>query len=536
MRRFALALLLLAALLSGQEYDVIVRNGRVVDGTGRKPRQADLALKDDRIAAIGELGQARAKVEIEARGLTVAPGFVNMLSWATGTLSRDGRAQSDIRQGVTLEVFGEGTSPGPTKELGFAAAMEALEKRGLAVNIASFTGATTLRINEAGHADRAPTAEELRRMTALAAQSMREGSLGIGSSLIYAPAFYAKTGELISLCKAVAPLGGMYISHLRSEGNQFLEALDELLTIAREAGLPAEVWHLKAGGKENWPKMAQAIRKIEQARKQGLKITADMYTYEAGATGLNAGMPPWVQEGGPQEWYARLRDPAMRARVIQEMRTPTGQWENLMLAAGGDGVLLLDFRNESLRKYLGKRLSEVARERGVSVEDAAIDLVLADQSRVGVAYFLMSEANIRRQMKLKWVSFGSDAGAPSAEGEFLRNSSHPRAYGNFARVLGKYSRDEKLISLPEAVRRLAALPADNLKLHRRGYLKPGYYADVVVFDPAQVRDYATYDKPHQYSTGMVHVFVNGKQVLKDGEPTGTPAGRFVRGAGYTGPR
>ena len=530
-------LLLLASLLAGQEFDVLIRNGRVVDGTGKRPRVADVAIRGDLIAAIGRLKGGTAKTVIDARGLVVAPGFINMLSWAPRTLETDGRAQSDIRQGVTLEVFGEGNSPGPEKNgptLGQA--MEALEKRGVAPNIASFVGATSVRIHEVGFDDRAPTAEELSRMQELVRQAMREGALGVGSSLIYAPAFYAKTPELVALCQAAAPFHGMYISHMRSEANQFLEALDELMTIAREAKVPAEVYHLKAGGKANWPKMDEALRRIERTRKQGLKITADMYLYTAGATGLNAAMPPWVQEGGADAWFRRLQDPAIRAKVLDEMRKPTNDWENLMYLAGADGTLLLGFSNPNLKQYQAKTLAEVAKLRGKSPEETAIDLVVEDRSRVETAYFLMSDANLKNQIKHKWVSLGSDAGAPSAEGVFLESHTHPRTYGNFARLFATYVREEKVLSLQEAVRRLTGLPAGNLKIEKRGLLRQGFYADVVVFDPEKIQDHATYEKPHQYATGVRQVFVNGKQVLKDGEPTGVAAGRFVRGAGFAGRR
>lgn len=524
--------LLLALACGAQPYDVIIRGGTVYDGSGGAGRKADIAIRGDRIAHVGPLRQALARTVIDADGLAVSPGFINMLSHAYGTLYRDGRAQSDVRQGVTTEIMGEGTSIGPTATQGFGAAMQALAKRGLAVNIASFVGATTLRTLNVGYDDRPPTAAELLKMRQQAARAMREGALGIGSSLIYAPAFYAKTPELVALCKAVAPYRGMYISHLRSEGNRLLEALDELISIARQARVPAEVWHLKAGGRENWPKMEQAIAKIEAARKAGLHVSADMYLYEAGSTGLNAAMPPWVQEGGAGAWYRRLRDPEVRARVAREMRTPADDWENLLYHAGAGGTLLLGFRKESLRAYIGKTLSEVAALRRVSPEEAAMDLVTEDESRVDVAYFLMSEDNIRRQVKLPWVSFGSDGGAPSAEGEFLTRSTHPRTYGNFARLLAKYVREEKLIPLPEAIHRMSALPAKTLKLPRRGMLRAGYYADVVIFDPEKVQDHATFADPHRYATGVRDVLVNGIAVLRGGEPTGQPAGRFLRGPGY----
>ena len=546
-RAFVLFSCLLALILSApaQTYDVIIRGGTLYDGSGRRGVRSDLAINGDTIAAIGDLAKATGKTEVNAKGKAVSPGFINMLSWASGTLFRDGRAQSDLRQGVTLEVFGEGSSLGPvsaamkkdrnyanTTWTTFGEAMETLEKRGISVNIASFLGATTVRIHEVGYADRTPTPEEMDRMKELVRQSMREGALGIGSSLIYAPAFYAKTEELVALCEAAAPFGGMYISHMRSEGARLLESIGELIEIARRAKVPAEIFHLKAAGKNNWGKLNDAIRMIESARAAGIRVTADMYTYTAGATGLNASMPPWVQEGGHDEWVKRLRDPQIRERVAMEMAKPTDEWENLGYDATPEGTLLLDFRKPALRSYIGKTLAAVAKERGVSPQIAAMDLVVEDDSRVGAAYFLMSEENVRRQIKLPYMSFGSDGGAPSAEGFFLQSSTHPRAYGNFARLLGRYVRDEKLIPLEEAIRRLSALPASNLKLKKRGELKQGYFADVVVFDPATIRDHATFEKPHQYSTGVEQVFVNGQQVLKNGEPTGARAGRFIRGSGY----
>lgn len=532
-------------------YDVILRGGTIYDGSGRAPFTGDVAIRGDRIAAIGNLRGAKAKTEIDAKGLAVAPGFINMLSWATDSLIYDGRSQSDIRQGVTLEVMGEGWSMGPLTpamkeqmkeqqgDIQYDVAwttlgeyLSYLEKKGIATNVASFVGATTVRIHEIGYADRPPTPEELARMKALVRQAMEEGALGVGSSLIYAPAFYAKTPELIELCKAAAPYGGMYISHMRSEGNRFLEALDELIAIAREAKIPAEVYHLKAAGKSNWPKMDAAIAKIEAARKQGLRITADMYTYPAGATGLDAAMPPWVQEGGLKQWIERMKDPAIRARVMREMTTPTDAWENLFLGAGPDGTLLAEFKNDALKPLTGKTLAEVARMRGKSPEETAMDLVIEDGSRVGTIYFLMSEDNIRKQVKLPWLSFGSDAGSMAPEGPFLKSNPHPRAYGNFARVLGKYVREEKVMTLAEAVRKLTSLPASNLKIKERGALRPGYFADIAVFDAAKIQDHATFEQPHQYATGMVHVFVNGQQVLRDGEHTGATPGRFVRGPGW----
>ncbi|HSL69434.1 MAG TPA: D-aminoacylase [Longimicrobiales bacterium] len=553
-RNAAVALAMLLAGCSGPKYDIIIRNGTVYDGSGAAPITADLAISNDTIAAIGSLGRARAATEINAQGLAVAPGFINMLSWATESLIHDPHSQSDIRQGVTLEIFGEGESMGPlndsmkawNRELQgdikydiawttLGEYLEYLERKGVATNVASFVGATTVRVHELGYADRAPTPEELERMRALVRTGMEEGALGVGSSLIYAPAFYAKTDELIALAQEAAKYGGMYISHMRSEGNQLLEAVDELIRIAREAQIPAEIYHLKAAGQDNWPKIDQVIARIEAARGEGLAITADMYTYTAGATGLDAAMPPWVQEGGLREWIKRLRDPAIRTRVKREMMTPTNAWESLYLAAGSpERVLLVGFKQDSLKYLTGKTLAEVARLRRSTPEETAMDLVIQDDSRVNTVYFLMSEENIKKQIALPWVSFDSDAESMAPEGVFLKSNPHPRAYGNFARLLGKYVREEKVIPLEEAIRRLTSLPATNLKLQKRGGLKPGNFADVVVFDPATIADHATFEKPHQYSTGVQHVFVNGVQVLKDGEHTGATPGRFVRGPGWKG--
>jgi N-acyl-D-amino-acid deacylase len=546
--------LLVALSACGPRYDVIIRHGTVYDGSGQAAVVADVAIAGDSIAAIGDLGRARGTVEVDATGLAVAPGFINMLSWATESLLEDGRSQSDIRQGVTLEVFGEGWSMGPLSDtmkaetraqqgdIKFDVAwttlgeyLEHLERRGVSTNVASFVGATTVRIHELGYADRPPTEAELGRMEALVRQAMEEGALGVGSSLIYAPAFYADTPELVALTRAAGAYGGSYISHIRSEGNQLLEAVEELLTIAREAGVPAEIYHLKAGGEANWPKMDSVIAMVERARAAGLAITADMYTYPAGATGLDAAMPPSVQEGGLEAWIARLKDPDVRRRVAREMRTPTDAWENLYLAAGSpDRILLVEFRQDSLKYLTGKTLAAVATLRGTTPEETAMDLVVADHSRVGTVYFLMSEDNIRKQLRLPWVSLGSDAGSLATEGVFLKSNPHPRAYGNFARVLGRYVRDEGLLPLEEAIRRMTSLPAANLSLRRRGRLQPGHFADVVVFDPATVRDLATFEQPHQYATGVRHVFVNGTQVLADGEHTGARPGRVVRGPGWTG--
>ena len=548
----ALAFLLPAcASTPAEEFDLVIRNGTLVDGSGGKPFTGDLAVRGDRIVALGHVAGC-GRTEIDATGRAVAPGFVNMLSWAVDSLLVDPRGLADVRQGVTLEVFGEGESMGPLNEkmkremleqqgdlkfdIGWTTLGEylgSLEKRGVAPNVASFVGATTVRVHELDHDDRPPTPEELARMQALVRQAMEEGALGVGSSLIYAPAFYAKTDELVALCEAAAPYGGMYISHMRSEGNRLLEAVDELIEIARRAKVRAEIYHLKAAGAANWPKLAPLVERVEAARAQGLAITADMYTYTAGATGLDAAMPPWVQEGGLDAWVERLKQPEVRARVAAEMRTPTDAWENLLLGAGSpERVLLCEFKTEALKPLTGKTLAEVARMRGKSPEETAMDLVVEDHTRIGTIYFLMSEDNVRRQMQLPWVSFGSDAGAPAPEGVFLKSNPHPRAYGNFARVLGHYARDEKLVPLEEAVRRLTSLPAQNLRIQGRGRLEPGAFADIVVFDPATVADHATFAAPHQLATGVEQVFVNGVAVLRDGQPTGATPGRVVRGPGW----
>ena len=553
MKRIARTLIWLAAMClaaRAQQYDVIIRSDTVYDGAGGKPSEADVALKGDRIARIGHLRGARGKVEVNAKGLAVAPGFINMMS-GEETLMADGRSQSDIRQGVTLEIFGEGESMGPlTPEMRdyfqklqgdikypidwstLAEGLDRLAKHEISCNVASFVGAATIRENVLGFANRAPTPQELDRMRKLVEQAMQEGALGVASALIYAPGAYAKTDELIALSEAAGKHHGIYISHLRSEGNQLLEAVDELIGIARTAQVPAEIYHLKAAGKENWGKLDAVIKKVEAARAQGLRIAADMYTYTAGATGLDAAMPPWVQEGGYDAWAARLRDPAVRERVIREMRTPSDQWENLLLATGSpDRVLLVSFKNDALKPLSGKTLTEVAKMRGESPEETAIDLVIEDGSRVGTIYFLMSEENVRREIALPWVSFGADEESQAPEGVFLKSNPHPRAYGNFARLLATYVREERVVPLTEAIRRLTSLPAQNLSLDHRGLLREGYYADVVVFDPAKIEAPSTYEKPHQYATGMVDVWVNGVQVLKDGEHTGAKPGRVVYGPG-----
>lgn len=536
--------------------DVLIVNGQLYDGSGAPAVTGGLALKDGQVAAYGDVAGWTAPTTVDAKGLAVAPGFINMLSWANESLIQDGRSLSDLRQGVTLEVMGEGSSMGPLNEAMKAEMraqqsdlhydidwttlgeyLDSLVRRGISTNVASFVGATTIRVHELGYANRAPTPEELARMQALVAQAMQEGALGVGASLIYAPAFYAKTDELIALVTTAAGFGGGYIAHLRSEGNRLLEALDEHIAIARAANTWAEVYHFKAAGAKNWPKMAEAIAKIEAARKDGLQITADMYAYPAGATGLDAAMPPWVQEGGLDAWIARLKDPKTRRRVAQEMRTPSNDWENLYLGAGSpDKVLLLGFANPKLKALTGKTLAEVAKQRGTTPEDTMMDLVIEDHSRVGTAYFLMSEDNIRLGLSQPWVSLGSDEASQAPEGPFLLANPHPRAYGNVARFLGHYARDGKLMGTAEAVHRLSGLPAANLHLKDRGCLAVGCAADVVIFDPATIIDHATFEQPQQFATGVRDVFVNGVAVLRDGEHTGAKPGQVVRGPGVAASR
>lgn len=539
---------------SGPDYDLLIRGGTVFDGSGGPGQVADVAVSGDAIAAIGDLSGFSGATEVDASGLAVSPGFINLMSWATETIIEDGRAMSDILQGVTLEVMGEGTSMGPIPDSlkawvesqqgdikysiewnTLGEYLEYLVDRGISPNVASFMGAATARVNVLGFEDRDPNPGELMQMQELVREAMGEGALGVSSALIYAPGAYADTPELIALAEAAGESGGIYISHLRSEGNQLLEAFEEFMTIARAADLPAEIYHLKAAGEENWPKMDELIRRVEEARAEGLRITADMYTYTAGATGLDAAMPPWAQEGGPEAWYARLRDPELRPRIAREMVTPTDEWENLMLAAGGpENVLLVGFKQDSLKYLTGKTLAEVSALRGADPATTAMDLVALDESRVGTVYFIMSEENVEKKIALPWVSFCSDAGAPAPEGVFLQSNPHPRAYGSFARLLGKYVREEGVITLGEAVRRLSALPAENLGIRERGRLEPGYFADLVVFDPAVVTDNATFQDPHQYASGVEHVFVNGIHVVRSGEHTGATPGRVVRGPGWRG--
>jgi N-acyl-D-amino-acid deacylase len=536
-----------------QAYDVVIVGGRIYDGSGGPAYVADIGIKDGRIAAIGQLPPGTARI-VHADGLAVAPGFINMLSWATDCLLEDGKSQSDIRQGVTLEVMGEGWSMGPLNgpmkrdmilsqgDIKFRVDwttlgeyLDCLVRKGVSTNVASFVGATTLRVHTVGYDDRPASAGELEQMRRLVSAAMQEGALGVSSALIYAPASYARAEELTALAQVAGQYGGLYISHIRSEGDHLLEALDDLIATAREANVAAELYHMKAAGKANWDKCDAMIAKIEKARSEGLRITADMYTYTAGATGLDAAMPPWVQAGGHNAWVKRLQDPAIRQRVLKEMTAPSSEWENFYLLAGApENILLVGFKNEKLKPLIGKTLAQVAAQRGKSPADTAIDLVIEDDSRVNTVYFLMSEENVKKQIKCPWVSLCSDAGSLAPEGVFLKSSTHPRAYGNFVRLLGKYVRDEKVIPLEEAVRRLTSLPAENLKLDRRGKLETGYSADIVVFDPATVSDHATYENPRQYATGVIHVFVNGVQVLKDGAHTGAKPGQVVRGPGWSG--
>src|SRR5262245_3189507 len=534
-------------------FDVVIRGGTVYDGTGAPGQRADVGIRGDRIAGVGDLSGFPATATVDATGLAVAPGFINMLSWSTESLLIDGRSQGELREGVTTQIFGEGNSMGPlTPEMkrraieqmgdlkysitwtSLSEYLKQLEEQGISQNVASFIGATTIREHVVGLEDKRPTPTQLDEMRALVRDEMASGALGIGSSLIYAPAFYASTEELIELCKVAVQYRGKYISHMRSEGNRLLEAVDELIRISREADIPAEIYHLKAAGQSNWPKMDPVIAKIEAARRDGLKITADMYTYPAGATGLDASMPPWVLDGGYDAAYKRLADPEMRKKIAAAIRTPSDEWENLYRASGSaDRVLLVGFKSDKLKPLTGKTLAQAAKIRGEDPVDAIMNLVLEDHSRVDTVYFMMSEENIRKAIVLPWVSFGSDAASMAPEPPFTKSSAHPRAYGNFARVLAKYVRDDKVLTMPDAIRKLSGLPATNLELDRRGFLKEGMFADVVVFDPTTVADRATFENPHQYAVGVRHVFVNGSQVIKDGEHTGRKPGRALWGPGKT---
>lgn len=534
-------------------HDIVLRNGTIYDGSGKRHYSGAVAIDADRITYVGPPRKLSARTEIDVKGQAIAPGFINMLAHPEESLFADGRALSDLEQGVTLEVMGE-FSMGPLNETmarlmaerqddikypvtwsTLGAYLETLERRGISPNVASFVGASTVRTFVLGEADVQPTPQQLEQMRALVHRAMEEGALGLTTMLIYAPASYAKTPELIALARESARCGGIYTVHMRSEGDRIEPALQETIDIARASGAPAEIYHLKIAGKDNWGKLDRVIATIDKARAAGVRISANMYTYTAGATGLDAAMPLWVQDGGLETWIARLKDPAIRARVIAEMNDPhPAAWENLLGAAGADGTLLLAFKNPKLKPLTGKSLAEVAKMRGVSPQDAAIDLVIEDGSRVGIAYFLMNEDNIRRQVALPWVSFGSDEAGDAPEGVFLLSAAHPRAYGNFARVFAQYVRKDHALSIEDAVRKLTSLPADNLSLPDRGRLKSGAFADIVVFDPATIQDHATYEKPHQLSSGVSYVIVNGKWAIKDGHPTAAATGRVVRGRAWTG--
>jgi N-acyl-D-amino-acid deacylase len=546
----AIAVLLAStAALSAPTYDTIIRGGTIYDGTGGAPMRGDVAIKSDRIVAVGKV-RGTAKRVVDAKSLAVAPGFINMLSWANESLIADGRGMSDTKQGVTLEVMGEGNSMGPLSpamkenalrrqgDIKFPIGWTSLRQyqdwltaRGITPNIASFVGATTVRVNVLGENDVDPTSDQLKRMQALVRTAMNEGALGVGSSLIYAPASFAETPELIALMQAAAPCGGRYISHIRDEGPRLIEAIDELIEIAQKSGAPAEIYHFKQSGKANWGKIDAAVARVEAARARGLKITADMYTYAASSTGFDAAMPLWIQEGGVEAWVERLKQPELRARALAEMRSPKAGENTSLVVAEPDKVILLAFKNAALRPLVGKTLGEVARERSQRPEEVMADLIVADGSRIQVAYFSMNEANVARATALPWMSFGSDASSQANEGVFMLSSTHPRAYGNFARVLGKYARDDQTVTMADAVRKLSGLPAENLGIARRGTVKVGNYADLAIFDPAKIADTSTFAKPQSYAVGMRHVFVNGVQVLKDGEHTGAKPGRVLAGPG-----
>jgi N-acyl-D-amino-acid deacylase len=554
---FPLTLLLVISLLlsacRSYDYDVVISNGTVYDGTGSNGITTSIAIKGDRIVFVGTIDPAMSVREtIDASGMAVAPGFINMLSWANNSLITDGRSMSDIKQGVTLEIFGEGTSMGP---LNAEAAeqrriqnldrniigswttlgeyLQFLEHKGVSTNVASFVGAATVRRYVLGDDNITPDSLQLKMMQDLVRVAMQEGAMGLGSSLIYTPGLFASTEELIALSEIVAQFDGMYISHLRSEGGKFEEAVNELIHIARYAGVRAEIHHLKAAGQENWHKLDNVIAMIESARNEGLHITTNMYTYPAAATSFTAIMPSWIQEGGRAAWIERLKDPVLRARVVKEIATDNESFENFYLMAGTpDGIIPVGFENPELQHLTGKSLTTIANERGTDPIETAIDLIIEDNSSIGTVYFLMSEENVRRQITLPYMSFGSDGGSIAAEGDFLNQNPHPRSYGNFARLLGKYVRDEQLISLEQAIHKLTGLPATNLKLIDRGFLRPGYFADIVVFNPSTIQDHATFERPHQYATGVEHVFVNGTQVLRNGNHTGAMPGKFVRGPGY----
>ena len=547
-----IAIGLVTACSQPPSYDVVLRGGTIYDGSGGAPFVGDVAIEGDKIVALGDIGNANAELDVDVTGLAVAPGFINVLSWATTSLIEDGRSQSDIRQGVTLEVMGEGNSMGPLNDA-MKEAMVArqtdirfdvewttldeylvfLEERGISPNVASFIGAATPREYVIGHEDRPPTDDEMEQMQALVREAMEDGALGVASSLMYPPGLFADTSELIELTKAAAEYDGMYISHMRDEGAHMIAAIDELLTIAREADTRAQIYHLKSSGQPNWHLFDDAIEMIESAQAEGLEITADVYPYPAGATGLNVTVPPWIQEGGFSASIERMSDPELRPGILEAMRTPSDEWENMFLMAGSpENILMVGFRSEALKPLTGKTVAEVAEMRGTSPEETILDLIVEDGSRVETVYFSQSEDIVRRAVALPWTSFNSDEASLAPEGVFLQSNPHPRAYGTFARILAKYVRDEKVMTLPEAIRKLTAFPAQTFRIDRRGELKSGFYADIAVFDPETIQDHATFTDPHQYATGMVHVFVNGEQVLKDGEHTGATPGRVVRGPGW----
>lgn len=530
--------------------DILIRNGMIYDGSGAAPQKGDIAIRGDKIVGVGELGATQAKIVIDAKGLAVAPGFINMLSWSNESLIADGRGQSEIRQGVTTQIMGEGWSMGP-----YTAAMKRdfklkqtdiqfdiewntlgeylyfLQRRGVSHNVASYIGAATIREHVIGLENKKATPQELEKMREIVERAMRDGALGIGTALEYAPAYYADTEELIELCKAAAKHKGKYITHMRSESVRLLEGIDEAIKIGREAKIPVEIYHLKAAGKANWGKMDEVIARIEKARKDGVTITANMYPYEAGGAPLTACIPPWASEGGDVAMRRRIKDPKDRARIIDDIKNKT-DWPNFYRNAGSpDRLILVSFKKEALKPLTGKTLEEIATERKADPVETILDLIVEDESSIGTFYFITAEENIRKLIALPWISFGSDEASQAAEGLFLKSMPHPRAYGCFARILGKYVREEKLLKLEEAIRKMTSLPASNLGLDKRGLLKDGYFADVVIFDPATIIDKATYRKPHQYAVGVQHVFVNGVQVLKDGEHTGAKPGRALAGPG-----
>ncbi len=537
------------------DFDIIIKNGSLYDGTGNSPYKSDIGIVDDRITTIDNLNDKTADIILDAENLAVTPGFINMLSWATESLIQDGRSLSNIKQGVTLEVMGEGWSMGPLNEqmkidiheifnseityevewTSLGEYLEYLENRGISTNVASFVGATSVRIHEIGYADRKPTSEELQRMKDLVRDAMEEGAMGVASALIYPPAFFADTEELIELCKVASKYNGMYITHMRSEGARFLEAIDELIQISKDANIRTEIYHLKAAGKTNWHKLDLAIEKINQVREEGLNITCDMYTYTAASTGLQSCLPPWVQDGGLESMIERLQNPDLREKIITEMSTPTDKWENLFIEAGPENIMIASLKLDSLKPLIGRRISELSTQQNKTPQDTIIDLILEEKGWIGCVYWIMEEENIKKKIRLPYVSYGSDAGSLAPEGVFLKSNVHPRAYGTFARLLGKYVREEKIISLEEAIRKLTALPASNLKIKDRGRLKENSYADIAIFDPKSITDLATFEKPHQLALGMHHVLVNGTIVLKDGEHTGATPGRVIRGPGWNSP-